>query len=150
MKNGIQAGITEITQNIWRTVLDLPLDTAEEPEPGGEPSVTCFVQVEGAWEGAVVLRCSTALAGVLAGAMFHDDSAPDPADVSDAMGELTNILAGNIKALLPQPCRIALPVVALGRDYQVQMLRTRPLAEVAFGCRGDMFVVTLLEQSDSR
>ena len=144
----MDAGIAEVARSIWRTVLDLPLGTAEPGDVPAEPTVTCFVQVDGAWDGAVVLRCSQRLAGRIAAAMFASPGEPAVEEVSDAMGEITNILAGNIKALLPQPCRITLPVVALGSDYQLQMLRTQALAEVAFSCQGETFVVTVLQPSD--
>lgn len=144
----LRAGIADIGQSIWRTVVGLPLAVAEEPWAPGEPTVTCFVQVEGAWEGAVVLRCSEAMAGLLAAAMFDGPGPPEPDEVVDAMGEITNIMAGNIKALLPQPCRITLPIVALGSDYRVQVLRTTPVAEAAFTYLGDTLVVTVLKQSD--
>jgi chemotaxis protein CheX len=140
----IHAGITEIVQSIWTTILALPLEEAGPGDSPSEPTVTCFVHLEGAWEGAVVLRCSETLAGRIAAAMIGSTDEPDPAEVSDAIGEITNIIAGHVKALLPHPCHITLPVVALGRDYQLQMLGTQPVAEAAFACEREPFVVTVL------
>jgi chemotaxis protein CheX len=105
------------------------------------------VQVEGAWDGAVVLACPQELATKLAAAMFDSAGEPSPSDVQDALGEITNMLAGNIKALLPHPSRITLPVVAFGSDYQLAMLGTHIRAEVTFSSQGESFVVSVLQQS---
>jgi chemotaxis protein CheX len=144
----IRAGITEIVQSIWTTILALPLEEAEPGDSPSEPTVTCFVQIEGDWEGAVVLRCSETLARRVAAAMIGTADAPDPAEVTDAVGEVTNIIAGHVTALLPAPCHITLPVVALGRDYQLQMLGTHPVAEATFACHRETFVVTVLRSAD--
>jgi len=38
-----------------------------------------------------------------------------PADVADAVGELVNMVGGNIKSLMPGPSVLSLPAVAAGR-----------------------------------
>ena len=42
------------------------------------------------------------------------DGAVDPDDVVDAVGELVNMIGGNVKSLMPAPCTLGLPMV--GRD----------------------------------
>lgn len=36
-------------------------------------------------------------------------------DIHDTVGELMNIVSGNVKSLLPQPSFVALPQVVIGR-----------------------------------
>jgi chemotaxis protein CheX len=73
------------------------------------------VSITGGWNGHVVFGCSapasrTAAAVLLA--MGEDELAE--ADVADAVGELANMIGGNIKSLLPSPSALTLPLVTLG------------------------------------
>ncbi|GAA3456041.1 chemotaxis protein CheX [Dactylosporangium matsuzakiense] len=93
--------------------------------PPGEPlpaasyveqfDVTAAVSIAGAWNGHVVLRCSVDGAAAMAGSMLEMPHASVRLeDIVDAAGELMNIIAGNVKSLLPQPSVVALPQVVLG------------------------------------
>jgi chemotaxis protein CheX len=108
--------------------------------------MTGAVHIDGAWEGAVMLQCPQDLANRLTSVLFKAEDTPSSDDVRDAMGELTNMLAGNVKALLPEPSRISLPTVAFGADYELSVVGTRAVATVSFTCEGSPLTVTLLER----
>ena len=129
----VEDAIREITASIWETLFTLPLDRAEPGLAVAEPTVTGCVTIEGAWSGAVMLVCERELATTLAGQLFQA-AEPQPEEVRDTVGELTNMLAGNIKALLPEPSRISLPAVALGGDYDLSVVGTTELLAVPFRC----------------
>jgi len=62
----------------------------------------------------VVVRCSAAAARNAAAALLGvelDDVTTE--DVTDALGELANIIGGNVKSLLPEPCALSLPHVLI-------------------------------------
>jgi chemotaxis protein CheX len=42
-------------------------------------------------------------------------------EVSDALGELTNMVGGNIKGLLPAPSTLSIPSVAGGESYTLRV-----------------------------
>jgi chemotaxis protein CheX len=67
--------------------------------------------------------------------------------VRDALGELTNMVAGNVKAMLPQPSAISLPTVAFGRHYDITVVGTRLVASVSFTSETHPFVVSLVQRS---
>jgi chemotaxis protein CheX len=134
--------IREIATSIWETLFRDPLERGGADAPVSEPAVTGCVTIEGAWNGAVLLTCDQALAQSLAAELFKAD-APQDADVRDTVGELTNMLAGNIKALLPEPSRISLPTVALGADYDLTVPGTHLIATVPFRCRDRAVEVTV-------
>ena len=69
------------------------------------------------------------------------------ADVEDALGELTNMMAGNIKALMPGQNHLGLPVVALGGPHRVVVPTSAPLHRVAFQCDAHVFTVTVVERT---
>lgn len=136
--------IREIATSIWETLFSVPLQAADSRVQVDAQVVTGCVQIEGAWNGAVMLQCGSDLAGRLAGELFRSE-APSPDDVRDTIGELTNMLAGNVKALLPEPSRISLPTVAFGNDYAITVLGTKPVATVSFTCTDAPLVVTVMQ-----
>ena len=146
----IEFDIQEITGMIWESLIDLPLERVGDAQPDDGPGVTGFVSIDGAWNGAVLVRCPIGLATTLTAAMFQSATAPTFEDVSDALGELTNMVAGNVKALLPSPCSLSLPAVALGTDYALSVLGTTSVAEVSFTCDGHSLMVTLLQRSSDK
>lgn len=141
--------IVEIAQSIWETVFVVPLEVGSGGMLGPDPAMTGSVQIDGAWQGAVMLQCPQVLATMLTALLFQGEGPPPPEEVRDAMGELTNMFAGNVKALLPQPSRISLPTVAFGADYELTVVGTRAVATVSFTCEGSPLTVTLLERSGS-
>jgi chemotaxis protein CheX len=143
----IDDDIKDIARTIWSTLFELPLEDGDAAPLGPESTVTSCVQIDGAWQGAVVLQCPLTLALTLTAAMFQADAAPEIDEVHDALGELANMLGGNVKALLPGPSRISLPAVAVGSDYQMSVVGTNTVTSVSFTCDGHPLRVTLLQQS---
>ena len=144
--------LTEITERVWASLVELPLIPRQPGQPGPAAgfsrTFTGCVQITGAWEGAVTVHCSEALAKVLTASMFMvDPEDTTPEEVGDALGELANMVGGNVKALLPEPCRISLPAVADGMDYRLSVPGARPLTAVTWTCLGEPLMVRLLERS---
>ena len=128
----VEDDVCAIAKSIWQTLFTAPLQRAGPEAQVRDPAVTGCVTVDGAWHGAIVLSCERALAGSLAAELFRSGAAATEAEIRDTIGELTNILAGNIKALLPGPVRISLPAVAMGGDYDFTVVGTMPVAAVRF------------------
>ena len=89
-------------------------DWAHTDAPSGSPCWSAAVSVTGGWHGMVTVDLAADAADVLARAMLAlDDAEPlATADVADAVAELVNIVGGNVKALVPGPSQLSLPVVA--------------------------------------
>lgn len=147
--------LTEITERVWASLLEAPLLPRQPGQPGPEKSgvgagcrtFTGCVQITGAWEGAVTVDCSAELAKQLTAAMFMvDPENTTIEEVTDALGELANMVGGNVKALLPEPCRISLPAVADGMDYRLSVPGARPVTAVTWTCGGEPLMVRLLER----
>ncbi|NJC71766.1 chemotaxis protein CheX [Planosporangium thailandense] len=103
-----------ITEQIWASYLDLDGASPFVPLSSAEPAldVHASVSVTGAWRGHILVTCSMGAARNVAGALLGidlDDVTPE--DVSDAVGELANIIGGNVKSLMPEPSALSLPVV---------------------------------------
>ena len=148
--NNIEEAIVNITQNIWESILGLEVqrarDVAQLSHATREKSLTGCVQLAGAWEGSVFLYCTATLAGEVAATMFGTN--PDTlrnGDVEDALGELTNMVAGNLKIVLPRPCQLALPAVGEGIDYRIIVPGTKIAGQVLFESNSHPLLVTVLE-----
>jgi chemotaxis protein CheX len=145
---GIEDAIVEIAAAVWEAILGLPL-LESAPSAGGpaeESALVGVVRISGAWEGAVTVACPTPLARQAAAIMFGlasgDVSAPETAD---ALGELTNIIGGNLKALLPKPSRVSLPAVGTASEVRHAVGADAPaVRRVAMECQGASLLVTLL------
>lgn len=143
----LEADVESIAYAIWESLLGLPIGVDQGYDLGEEPQATGVVHLHGAFRGAVMIECSEALASVLTAAMLQTDDGLDAAAVTDALGELTNVFAGNVKALLAQPSSISLPTVAFGPSYEIDVVGAIVLARVSFVCEGHPLVVTIFQRS---
>ena len=140
--------VSEAVETVWATMLGL--DAA--PNPGQMTShlrptvVTGCIQITGAWQGAIKVECSGGLARRVTAIMFGADVCDiTPDQINDAVGELTNIIGGNIKALLPEPSQLSMPAVTEGTDYLFSVPGSRLMTQMSFTCEGKPFQVTILE-----
>ncbi len=93
-------------------------------------SITASVQISGAYDGAVHLTVARETAVEIAGRMFGRASSTLMDDeVRDALGELANMVAGNLKSRLPGRSRLSLPTVVEGSSYEITRLGSRLEAE---------------------
>jgi chemotaxis protein CheX len=146
-----ESEICQIMQTIWSSMLSLDAEPVEwnGSTEGKERVLIGCIPITGAWEGAVTFDCSEALARRLAATMMRLDAATIASeDVQDALGEMTNIIGGNVKRLLPYPSRLSLPTVADGLDYSLKVAGSHPVSEVAFRCEGEPMRVRLLERDE--
>lgn len=85
------------------------------PLPGGLPedAISSWVEIVGPWNGAVVLTTGRSTAEELSRCLLAEHAPPvlDDEDVEDALGELANVVGGNVKAVLPGPSVLGLPEV---------------------------------------
>jgi chemotaxis protein CheX len=144
----LESDIESIAHAIWESLLGLPIDVDGRSGLGPESQVTCIVHLDGAFRGAVMIECPEALGSVLTAAMLQADGAADAAEMTDALGELANVFAGNIKALLAQPSSISLPTVAFGPSYEIGVVGATVVARVSFVCQGHPLVVSVLQRAE--
>lgn len=142
-----ESDIQAITEGVWGAILGLttqPCPTWAVPA-GDDGFVTGVIRIEGAWQGAVTMHCPIGLARLAAGVMFGIE--PDAAtseQVRDAVGELTNMTGGNLKALLPEPCDLFFPEILTGAE-RARAASGEPLLRVAFECEGQPFEIAIYE-----
>ncbi len=111
------ADVRMLTEEVWASFLAEhgPLQVGTDPDFA--PDWSASVTVKGEWNGVVALEMSTSGAQQLTRSMLALDSAAElvDGDLVDAIGEMVNMIGGNVKSLVRGPCRLSLPLVTAGR-----------------------------------
>ncbi len=143
-----EQSLRDFTENIWSTMLGLALDDA--PAAEAEAYITGCVQITGDWQGAVTVELAVSLARRVAAALFAMEPAElGDGEVGDAVGELANMLGGNVKALMPGSCQLSLPAVVQGREYVLTVAHGRLTATAALSSEADSLRVSVYERVDA-
>lgn len=110
------AEINAIVENVWASTLGyeaIPVDDPLEIADGVTGSVG--ISEAGAMLGRVYLHCSREVASSAAAVMFRLDlDAVGEQDAADTVGELINMIGGNIKSLLAENSQLEIPTVVIG------------------------------------
>ena len=113
---------------------------AEQPEHNSYTATVSFV---GEWKGAVLVRCNIPTAEKLARRLFKSQTVSEE-DVADSIGELANMIGGNLKSVLPPGVMLSVPSVALGGDLAVRICGGNESKSTLYSCEGGVFEVTLV------
>ena len=92
-----------------------------------------IIGLSGTVRGAVALLLPTETAHAVVGRMLMTDQPQDDADVSDAIGEIVNMIAGAAKAQLEGHCvSISVPTVVRGKQSMVDYPRGSVTVAIPF------------------
>src|SRR4249919_3505553 len=137
----------QIVTDIWTSMLGFPVESRSDPvEVNGSRNLSASVQISGGWDGTVLVSCSEDLARRAAAAMFDAEEASDE-EMRDALGEIANMTAGNVKSHIEAYCRLSLPMVAEGKELLISIPGSHVVAEAAFDCGEDALTVEVYEKS---
>jgi chemotaxis protein CheX len=114
--------VQAIVEQVWSSFLDESEPLLPLPAPAGQPFAaedawSAAVAISGGWDATVTVELAAPVALALTTTMLglgSSDEAED-GDIADAVGELVNMVGGNIKSLMPGPSVLSLPAVAAGR-----------------------------------
>jgi chemotaxis protein CheX len=111
--------LSSIISDVWNTYIDtevMVLPFASERASTGD-QVTARIQIHTEQNVTVLVGCDGPSAADLARRMFRlDDAAElDIDDVGDALGEVVNVVGGNVKSLTKSPSSLSLPHIVAGR-----------------------------------
>lgn len=111
-----EADLREIADQVWSSYLDPEGDgplLAADPDKA-RVEVMASVSITGSWHGHVIFACTEPAARNAAGAFLAMDAAEvADEDIVDVLGELANIVGGNVKSMLPAGCFVSLPHVVM-------------------------------------
>ncbi len=117
--------IYEAVHEIFQSMLGVE-PQLESLEHRGEAlhnqGVAAIVGYAGESEGSVIFTCDLELAAKLAGLMLMEEVDPASEDVDDAMGEIGNMIAGQLKNLVcdgGDEVQLSIPVIVRNGDYRL-------------------------------
>ena len=105
--------VQSIADEVWPSLVGDGEAFVPVPVPPPAEVVSAWVDIIGPWTGSVVLTCAPTTAAALTESvlMTRPPTVVDEEDVADALGELANVLGGNIKSVLPGESRLGLPQI---------------------------------------
>jgi CheY-specific phosphatase CheX len=106
----LETSIKEYVRMVWSTLFEqsvFPDINHVDPQ-----SHLAIVDISGQWNGCINIYIPSPLASSLAEKMFFlEAGTSSKSEVQDAIGEVINMIGGNIKAILPEPNQLSTPKV---------------------------------------
>jgi chemotaxis protein CheX len=139
------ADVGQFISEIWQIMLNCDVEPVNKSQFENRLSLMSCVQITGAWSGSASLEMSKNQARRVAARMMSldefDESLPDLAH--DALGELANMFGGNVKAILPPPCYLSLPVVGTSESFSIPGVERQNFIDMYFATEGEVFRASL-------
>ncbi|MGC2552174.1 MAG: chemotaxis protein CheX [Candidatus Sulfotelmatobacter sp.] len=133
------------TREVFQMMLVSEL-TKPDSESTARFDVTAIVGLAGKLSGTVGICCQEKAAALMASRMLGLELDKVGQDISDALGEVCNMVAGNFKnkiAGLGDGCMLSPPSVITGEDYMVHTRPPTPTLEVNLLFENMPLLVTL-------
>lgn len=144
--------LVQVVASVWETLLGLPIlaredGRAEDVDPCHGPVLSGSIRIMGAWEGTTTLSAPRTFAAKCTGIMLERPAESlTELEIRDAWGELVNMVGGHLKALVPPPSRLGLPLVADLIEHPADGAAPaagRPLNRITFACMGQRVRLTV-------
>jgi chemotaxis protein CheX len=137
--------LMQVVLSVFETMMGLEAEQSDAPWRPTEQWWTAAVNLSGEWNGAVLVECDQEQACRFAGRFLSIDAAEAAEEmVRDVLGELANMIGGNLKSALMSGIRLSLPSIVSGSDYNVRVCGATIRQRMAFRCVDGPFWVTVL------
>lgn len=137
---------TAVVGDVFALMLQSEATASEEPDDETNYPVAVTVYFAGEWRGTLLVELDYELAFTITETM-EDVQRPETVDtyVRDALGELVNMFAGNLKPLLPDGTVMAMPSVTHGGEFSIQCVGAKTSSSIPFDSPHGPFRLTLVE-----
>jgi chemotaxis protein CheX len=134
----------QIVESVFITMLNLEVVPSEIPWAPSDDQLTAVVHLSGDRNGTLLFECNRWEACRFTG-RFLSMEPPDTVngDVRDLVGELANMIGGNIKSAVASGLRLSMPSVADGSNYGLRIWGCE-FHRLGFACEEGPFWVTLV------
>lgn len=147
-EDAVRERIVEITRGVFTTMVMLDV-VAESPltEPivSFHETLTSMVGMAGSHSGILAIHCPKDLALRITSSMLGMDVTEIDDDVNDALGEIANMVGGDVKHIFsPKGAEISLsiPTVIYGSDYVLESMSSAESMVLPFECGGERFLLS--------
>ena len=139
--------LAEIVEYVFRSMVFLEVCESNKSWIPGVDRLTATINLTGDWPGVLALECSRQQACAFA-ARFLSIETPGIVDdmVRDVLGELANMIGGNLKCVLAGGLRLSMPSVVDGADHSLRVCRAGTRERLVFECVEGVFSVAVLRE----
>ena len=140
--------LAQVVESVFENMLSLEVAECATPWFSGGDRLTSAVYLTGAWNGALLLECDSRQACTFAGRFLCVDI-PDVVDdvVRDVLGELANMIGGNLKCVMTPGIHLSMPTVVDGSENCLRICGTEVREQLTFRLGEGLFWVTFLTTS---
>jgi len=137
--------LAQIVNSVFEAMMGLESGECGSHWFAAEDRITAAVHLAGEWNGALLLECDRGQACRLAGRFLSIDPPGSVDDVvRDVLGELANMIGGNLKSVLTRGIQLSMPAVIDGSDYALRICGAEIHQRLAFQCAEGQFWVTIV------
>jgi chemotaxis protein CheX len=133
-------------REVFELMLSCKLTVPETPVDDAGLDMTAMVGLAGKLCGLLSIRCTRKSAGLMASKMLGVDADAAGPELSDAFGEVCNMIAGNFKnkiSGLGDGCMLSVPTVISGNDYHLHSMSGSPAIEIRLLFEDHPMVISL-------
>lgn len=144
----VRLKIAEITKGVFSTMVMLDVIDQfplTEPVTSFHETLTSMVGLAGSYTGLLALHCPKALALKVASNMLGMEVADIDEDVNDALGEMANMVGGDVKHIFSpkgSDLNLSTPTVIYGSDYNLESISEAGTLVLPFECDGERFLLS--------
>jgi chemotaxis protein CheX len=144
------SAVREAAHSVFEMMLGVNLidrePTREESAPAHAEGVVSLIGLAGEWAGTGAFRCSAEMARKLSGLLLMQEFASVDQDVLDAIGEITNMVLGNVKTAFEEvlgPMGLSIPTVIYGRNFTTRSVGRPEWTIVPFELDGEIIEIQI-------
>ncbi|MDR4507008.1 MAG: chemotaxis protein CheX [Candidatus Brocadiaceae bacterium] len=155
---GVSVDIQEATKILFETMIIMDLNYEEASlidETQIKTDVIGMVSFTGMYHGVVGVFCSKKFALKAASNMLMTEMTEFDADVKDAIGEISNMIAGNVKTKISEKygeMHLSIPIVIAGEGLSITAVKNTPtISPTALSCFSkDPWLMTYFSFEDEK
>ena len=142
--------VRDAAHSVFETMLGVKLTdcepTREESAPLHSEGVVSLIGLAGDWAGTGAFRCSADMAKKVSGLMLMQVFTSVDEDVLDAVGEITNMILGNVKTTFEEtlgPMGLSIPTVIYGRNFTTRSVGRCEWSVIPFELDGERLEIQI-------
>ena len=140
-----EAILRQVVDDVCSGMLGLEMERSEEFNCEGTDALSAIIRISGSWDSMVQVLTPRKTAIAIASTMFAiSKDELSEAEIRDAVGEIVNIVGGNLKGIVEGVSSLSLPCVGES-DGCAPFDSSFSGVSITNLCQGDPFTVRILD-----
>jgi chemotaxis protein CheX len=136
----------DVVSYVFSTMLEMNVSADGSRTDGTHYPIVSAIFFAGGWKGAILIEFEEPLAfDITAHLLKIDRPHQIDGDVRDAIGEVVNMIAGNLKPTMPADTHMSMPAVVQGGDFKVSVVGSNQHDRITFCCADGAFSLILVQ-----